>query len=108
TKPLRAGVRLDNPVFAAKLGQMELQIDVMKSHLLPAGRDYDAVMATPDAADPWHRQGTRKSALTGKMFCGQTGWDIATVGSEMFGGIGKTHESPSKKLRRDSGYVSIV
>ncbi|MGA5817683.1 acyl-CoA dehydrogenase family protein [Kitasatospora sp. NPDC094028] len=108
TKPLRDGTLLENPVFAAKLGQMEMQIDVMKSHLLRAARDYDAIMANPNAADLWHRQGTLKSALTAKMFCGQAGWDIATVGSEMFGGLGYTDESPIGKLMRDMRYISIV
>ncbi|KJS53671.1 acyl-CoA dehydrogenase, partial [Streptomyces rubellomurinus subsp. indigoferus] len=108
TKPLRDGTLLENPVFAAKLGQMEMQIDVMKSHLLRAARDYDAVMANPNAADLWHRQGTLKSALTAKMFCGQAGWDVASVGSEMFGGLGYTDESPIGKLMRDMRYISIV
>ncbi|WP_230210237.1 acyl-CoA dehydrogenase family protein [Streptomyces kaniharaensis] len=108
TKPLHDGTLLDSQVFAAKLGQMEMQIDVMKSHLLRAARDYDAIMANPDAADLFHRQGTLKSALTAKMFCGQAGWEVASVGSEMFGGLGYTHESPIGKLMRDMRYVSVV
>ncbi|GAA1393999.1 isobutyryl-CoA dehydrogenase [Kitasatospora putterlickiae] len=108
TKPLRDGVLLDSPVFAAKLGQMEMRIDVMKSHLLRAAREYDAITANPKAADVFHRQGTLKSALTAKMFCGQTGWEVASVGSEMFGGLGYTDELPIGKLVRDMRYVSVV
>ncbi|HZB51603.1 MAG TPA: acyl-CoA dehydrogenase family protein, partial [Mycobacteriales bacterium] len=80
TKALREGTLLDNPVFAQRLGQMEMQIDVMKSHLLRAARDFDAVLTAPDAAALFLRQGTLKSALTAKMFCGQAGWQVAGVG----------------------------
>ncbi|MBB5939902.1 acyl-CoA dehydrogenase family protein [Streptomyces zagrosensis] len=108
TKPFRGGLLVESPVFAQRLGQMEMQIDVMKSHLLRAARDYDAIMAAPDAAGRFHRQGTLKSALTAKMFCGQAGWDVASVGSEMFGGLGYTDELPIGKLVRDMRYVSVV
>ncbi|MBW5420165.1 acyl-CoA dehydrogenase [Streptomyces sp. BG9H] len=108
TKPLRDGVLVESPVFAQRLGQMEMQIDVMKSHLLRAARDYDTIMSAPDAAARWHRQGTLKSALTAKMFCGQAGWDVASTGSEMFGGLGYTDELPIGKLLRDIRYVSLV
>jgi alkylation response protein AidB-like acyl-CoA dehydrogenase len=87
---------------------MEMQIDVMKSHLLRSARDFDKIMADPDAPALFNRQGTVKSALTAKMFCGQAGWDVASVGSEMFGGLGYTHEMPIGKLMRDIRYVSIV
>ncbi|MDT3398010.1 acyl-CoA dehydrogenase family protein [Streptomyces sp. B1866] len=108
SKPFRDGTLLDSPVFAQRLGQMEMQIDVMKSHCLKAARDYDQIMGGPDPATVFARQGTLKSALTAKMFCGQAGWDVASVGSEMFGGLGYTHESPIGKLLRDIRYVSIV
>lgn len=108
SKPFRDGTLLDSPVFAQKLGQMEMLIDVMKSHCLKAARDCDQIMAKPDAAGAFARQGTLKSALTAKMFCGQAGWDVASVGSEMFGGLGYTHELPIGKLLRDIRYVSIV
>ncbi|AOR30857.1 acyl-CoA dehydrogenase [Streptomyces fodineus] len=107
-KPFREGALLDSPVFAQRLGQMEMQIDVMKSHCLRAARDYDAIMADPGAAALFHRQGTLKSALTAKMFCGQAGWEVASAGSEMFGGLGYTHELPIGKLMRDIRYVSLV
>ncbi|WFB10863.1 acyl-CoA dehydrogenase family protein [Streptomyces sp. LX-29] len=107
-KPFRDGTLLDSPVLAQRLGQMEMQIDVMKSHCLRAARDYDTIMTGPDAATVFARQGTLKSALTAKMFCGQAGWDVASVGSEMFGGLGYTSETPVGKLLRDIRYVSIV
>ncbi|MEV0251134.1 acyl-CoA dehydrogenase family protein [Nocardia sp. NPDC050712] len=108
TKPFRDSTLLAAPVFAAKLGQMEMQIDVMKSHLRSAAAQYDAIMTGPDPATTFARTGTLKAAVTAKMFCGQTGWDIASVGSEMFGGLGYTSESPIGKLLRDMRYVSIV
>jgi alkylation response protein AidB-like acyl-CoA dehydrogenase len=108
TKPFRDGTLLDSPVFAQRLGQMEMQIDVMKSHLLRSARDFDTVLSAPDAAAVFARQGTLKSALTAKMFCGQAGWEVAGVGSELFGGLGYTNELPIGKLLRDIRYVSIV
>ncbi|RJQ75669.1 acyl-CoA dehydrogenase [Pseudonocardiaceae bacterium YIM PH 21723] len=108
SKSLRDATLIESPVFAGHMGQMEMQIDVMKSHCLRAARDYDEMMARPDASSAFFRQGTLKSAVTAKMFCGQTGWQIATVGSEMFGGLGYTNEMPIGKLLRDMRYVSVV
>ncbi|GGV71903.1 acyl-CoA dehydrogenase [Streptomyces longisporoflavus] len=107
-KQFRGGTLLESPVLAQKLGQMEMQIDVMKSHCLKAAREYDEIMAGPDAAKVFSRKGTLKSALTAKLFCGQAGWSIASAGSEMFGGLGYTNELPIGKLLRDMRYVSIV
>lgn len=107
-KQFRGGTLLESPVLAQKLGQMEMQIDVMKSHCLKAAREYDEIMAGPDAAKVFARKGTLKSAITAKIFCGQTGWSIASAGSEMFGGLGYTNEHPIGKLLRDMRYVSIV
>ncbi|MFC7994242.1 acyl-CoA dehydrogenase family protein [Streptomyces pilosus] len=107
-KRFRGGSLLESPVLAQKLGQMEMQIDVMKSHCRKAAREYDDIMAGPDAAKVFSRKGTLKSALTAKIFCGQTGWSIASAGSEMFGGLGYTDELPIGKLLRDMRYVSIV
>jgi alkylation response protein AidB-like acyl-CoA dehydrogenase len=42
------------------------------------------------------------------MFCGQAGWEVASVGSEMFGGLGYTSETQAGRLLRDMRYVSIV
>jgi len=85
-----------------------MQIDVMANQCLAAAREYDAIATRPDAGEEFLRVGTLKSALTTKMFCGQTGWQIASVASEMFGGLGYTQESPVGKLLRDVRYVSIV
>ncbi|MGC4897653.1 acyl-CoA dehydrogenase family protein [Micromonospora sp. DT31] len=108
TKTLRDAPLTGNAVFAAKLGQMEMQIEVMRSQCRAAAREFDAILERPDAADEFLRRGTLKSALAAKIFCGQAGWQIAGVGSEMFGGLGYTHESPIGKLVRDMRYVSIV
>ncbi|MFD3686475.1 acyl-CoA dehydrogenase family protein [Nocardiopsis sp. NPDC058631] len=107
-KTLRGAPLAANPVFAAKLGQMEMQIDVMRSHCRAAAREFDEIRESPDAAARLARQGTVKQAVTAKMFCGQTGWQVADSGSQMFGGLGYTHESPIGKLMRDMRYISIV
>ena len=108
TKSVKGSPLANNPVFAAKLGQFEMQIDVMSNQCLAAAREYDSIASRPDAGEEFLRLGTLKSALTAKMFCGQTGWQLASVASEMFGGLGYTHESIIGKLLRDIRYVSIV
>ncbi len=108
TKQVKGSPLNANAVFGAKLGQMEMQIDVMANQCLAAAREFDAIAAKPDAGGEFLRAGTLKAALTTKMFCGQMGWDIASTGSEMFGGLGYTHESIIGKLVRDVRYVSIV
>ncbi|WP_218000233.1 acyl-CoA dehydrogenase family protein [Millisia brevis] len=107
-KPFRSGLLVDSPVFAQHLGQMETQIDVMKSHLLRAAGEFDAIMAHPDAGRRFVTAGAVKAAITAKIFCGQAGWNVASVGSEMFGGAGYTDELPIGKLLRDMRYISIV
>lgn len=107
-KPLAGHKLIENAVFASKLGQMEMQIEVMRNQCLAAARDYDDVMATPDPPAEFLRRGALRSSLTTKMFCGQIGWQIATVGSEMFGGLGYTNELPIAKYLRDIRAVTIV
>ncbi|MFE3460179.1 acyl-CoA dehydrogenase family protein [Nocardiopsis aegyptia] len=107
-KRLRGAPLAANPVFAAKLGQMEMQIDVMRSHCRAAAREFDEIRESPDAAARLARQGTVKQAVTAKMFCGQAGWQVVDSGSQMFGGLGYTQESPIGKLMRDMRYISIV
>jgi len=97
-----------NSVFAAKLGQMELEIDAMRHVCLAAARQFDTIMALPDAPDQFLRRGTLKSALTAKVMCGQAAWKIAGMGSEMFGGLGYTREMDIDKLMRDVRHVSII
>lgn len=97
-----------NAVFAGRLGQFETQIEVMANQCLAAARAYDTIAARPDADEEFLRVGALKQALTTKLFCGQTGWQIASAASEMFGGLGYTHEMVIGKLLRDMRYVSIV
>ncbi|EXU63550.1 acyl-CoA dehydrogenase [Streptomyces sp. PRh5] len=107
-KPLGGHTLIENAVFAGKLGQMEMQIDVMRNQCLAAAREYDGIMALDDAPAVLLQRGALRSALTAKMFCGQTGFQIATVGSEMFGGLGYTTDMPISKYLRDIRAVTIV
>ncbi len=108
TKQIKGSALTASAVFAGRLGQFEMQIDVMANQCLAAAREYDDIAARPDAAEEFLRQGSLKSALTAKMFCGQAGWQIAAAASEMFGGLGYTHEAVIGKLMRDMRYVSVV
>ncbi|WP_019815635.1 acyl-CoA dehydrogenase family protein [Saccharomonospora saliphila] len=108
TKPMGGSTLVENAVFAGKIGQMEMLIDVMRNQCLAAAREFDTLMKGPDPATEFLRRGTLKSALASKMFCGQQGWTIASAGSEMFGGLGYTHDHVIGKLLRDMRYVSIV
>lgn len=108
SKPLDESFLVDNAVFAGKLGQMEMLLDVMRNQCISAAREFDTVMASSDPAAEFLRRGTLKSALSAKMFCGQQGWVIASSGSEMFGGLGYTNDHIIGKLLRDIRYVSIV
>jgi alkylation response protein AidB-like acyl-CoA dehydrogenase len=107
-KSLNNGKLADNQVFGAKLADMEVGITAMRDVCRSAAREFDAVMALPDAAGEFMREGTMKGAIGAKMFCGQTGWHIVSTGSEMFGGLGYTNEMLIGKLMRDMRYVSIV
>src|SRR5262249_26065865 len=107
-KQLR-GASLDrHPVFAAKLGEMEMQIEVMRRQCLAAGAEFDTLAALDDAPAALLSQGALRSAIAAKMFCGRTGWDIASVGSEMFGGLGYTSDTPIGRLVADMRFVSLV
>ncbi|WP_433655146.1 acyl-CoA dehydrogenase family protein [Nocardia sp. CA-128927] len=108
SKTLQDSTLFEHPVFAGKIGQMEMQIDVMRNQCLAAAGEFDEIMTRQDAAAEFLRHGALRSALTAKVFCGLTGWDIAGVGSQMFGGLGYTNESIIGKLVRDVRYVSIV
>jgi alkylation response protein AidB-like acyl-CoA dehydrogenase len=99
---------LDNAVFAAKIGQMEMELDVMRSACITAARQFDKISSAPDAREIFLKTGSLKEAVVAKMACGQLGWRIATVGSEMFGGLGYTDDMIIGKLIRDIRYVSIV
>ncbi|MCU1470895.1 MAG: acyl-CoA dehydrogenase domain protein [Glaciihabitans sp.] len=107
-KQLKGAALTDNAVFAAKLGQLEMLIDVMRNQCRAAAAEFDQFMDAPDAAAALYRVGTMRSALAAKLYCGQAGWQAATAGSEMFGGVGYTHDHPIGKLVRDLRYVGIV
>jgi alkylation response protein AidB-like acyl-CoA dehydrogenase len=99
---------ISSPVFAAKLGQMEMQIDAMRSVCVAAAREYDEIRRSAGAAEKLLGLGMLKSVAVAKLFCGQCGWQIASTASEMFGGLGYTEESLVGKLVRDMRYVSII
>jgi alkylation response protein AidB-like acyl-CoA dehydrogenase len=79
-----------NAVFAARMGQLEMELETIKSVCWRAATDYDALYAGQDPAAAFHRQGVLKSAVVAKMHCGQTGWKIVSGASEGFGGLGYT------------------
>ncbi|MEV6558230.1 acyl-CoA dehydrogenase family protein [Nocardia sp. NPDC051756] len=83
-------------------------IDVMRNQCRAAAAEFDSIMTTPDPADAFLEIGTLRSALAAKLYCGQAGWQTATIGSEKFGGLGHTHDHPIGKLVRDIRYVNIV
>ncbi|GAA1939538.1 acyl-CoA dehydrogenase family protein [Kitasatospora viridis] len=97
-----------HPVFAAKLARIETTIMVMRNQCLSAAEEFDALARLPDGATALLRTGSLKSALAAKLFCGRAGWEIATTGTEMFGGLGYTQDSPMGDLADDMRYVSIV
>jgi acyl-CoA dehydrogenase len=107
-KPMKGATLAGNDVFAAKLGQIEMLIDVMRSQCRAAAADFDEYLAAPEPAAALYRAGTLRPALAAKLFCGQAGWSVASTGSELFGGLGYTHDHPVGKLVRDMRYVSIV
>lgn len=97
-----------SPVFAAKLGEIEMQIDLMRNQCLAAAAEFDAVLAHPDAAAEFLRIGSTRSALAAKMACGQLGWAVATTGSQLFGGLGYTNDHVIGKLTRELRWTSLV
>ncbi|WP_329011980.1 acyl-CoA dehydrogenase family protein [Streptomyces sp. NBC_00690] len=108
TKTVKGAPLARNDVFAAKLGQIDMQIAVMHDQCRTAAREQDEIAARPDAPAHLLRQGALKSAVVAKMFCGQAGWRIACEASEMFGGYGYTDESPIGKLVRDMRFASLI
>jgi alkylation response protein AidB-like acyl-CoA dehydrogenase len=108
TKPLQGSTLIDHPVFGAKLGQMEMIIEVMRNQCLAAAGEFDELAARPDAPAELLRRGALRSCVAAKMFCGQAGWELAGTGSELLGGLGYTEESELGGLLRDMRFVSIV
>ncbi|MFI1018291.1 acyl-CoA dehydrogenase family protein [Streptomyces sp. NPDC020965] len=109
SKTLRGAPLTKNAVFAGKLGQMEMLIDVMRHQCRAAAAEFDGLLAATDSSGTGlYRIGTLRSALAAKLYCGQAGWDVASTGSELFGGLGYTQDHPIGKLVRDMRYVAIV
>jgi alkylation response protein AidB-like acyl-CoA dehydrogenase len=107
-KPLKNATLLDSPVFAAKLGQMEMEIEAMYQVCKAAAREFDESTATEEGRKRMLKAGTIKAAIVSKMLCGQLGYRIATEASTMFGGLGYTDELLIGKLVRDLRCVSII
>ncbi|WP_432117686.1 acyl-CoA dehydrogenase family protein [Streptomyces sp. bgisy032] len=108
SKRVHGAALVRNAVFAGKLGQIEMLIEVMRSQCRAAAAEFDSHLAGDAPAAALYRVGTLRSALAAKMYCGQAGWQVATLGSEMFGGLGYTHDHPIGKLVRDLRYVGLV
>jgi alkylation response protein AidB-like acyl-CoA dehydrogenase len=107
-KELKGRPLIENDVFAAKLGQMQAELETMLALCKAAARDFDDVLRRPDAAQSFLQIGSLKSVLVAKLICGQLGGRIASVGAEALGGLGYTEDSLLGKLARDMRYVAIV
>ena len=108
SKQIKGAPLADSPVFAAKLGQIEMLVDVMRNQCRAAAAEFDRYTAADAQPGLMYRIGTLRSALAAKMYCGQAGWEVATIGSQMFGGLGYTHDHLIGKLVRDLRYVALV
>lgn len=97
-----------NAVFAARMGQWEMELETIKSVCRSAAADYDRLYGSDDPSGEFYRQCVLKSALVTKMHAGQTGWRIAATASESFGGLGYTEDHEVQRLLRDVRHVSIV
>ncbi|MFC5800199.1 acyl-CoA dehydrogenase family protein [Streptomyces formicae] len=108
TKELKGSLLIDNAVFTSKIGQIEMLIDVMANQCKSAAVQFDDLCSAPDPAKALFQGGMLKSALAAKMYCGQAGWEVATIGSQMFGGLGYTEGHLIGKLVRDIRSVALV
>jgi len=107
-KTIKGQSMLDNAVFAAKLGQMEMEIEAMTSICNSAAEQYDEIYQSGQAKATLYKKGILKYAVVSKMLCGQLGWNVASVGSELFGGLGYTKDSLMGKLLNDMKNISII
>ena len=107
-KKLGDATLLTNAVFAAKLGQMEAEIETMTLLCKTAAHEMDEILAGPNPGGVFFRKGILKSVIVAKMMCGQMGWKIVSTASEMFGGVGFTDDAVIGKLVRDMRYVSLI
>ncbi|MCP2248803.1 acyl-CoA dehydrogenase family protein [Lentzea aerocolonigenes] len=97
-----------NAIFAARLGQLEMELETVKSQCHRAALDYDELHRAPDAGAAFLAGGVLKSAVVAKMHAGQTGWRIASTASESFGGLGYTEQHDVQWLLRSMRHISIV
>jgi alkylation response protein AidB-like acyl-CoA dehydrogenase len=105
-KTVREQPLLSHATFAAKLGQMEMEIESIRAICRTAASEFDE--AVQNDRPRLLRTGALKSAVVAKMLSGQLTWGIASVASEAFGGLGYTDESPVGKLVRDARMISII
>lgn len=108
TKVLKGAPLVDNSVFVAKIGQMEMEIEAMYQVCKAAAREIDTLIATEEGRKQMLKGGTIKQAIVAKMLCGQIGYNLVSEGSKMLGGLGYTDESIIGKLVRDMRLISIV
>lgn len=97
-----------NALFTSRMGQLEAELESLKSVCWRAAAEYDQLYASADPAAAFYRQGVVKSGIMAKMHCGQTGWRIVSQASEGFGGLGYTEHHPIQRLMRDMRHISLV
>ncbi len=107
-KRIKGAPLRENAVFAAKLGQMEMTVDVMRNQCRAAAAEFDRFLAADDPAAALYRVGTLRSALAAKLYCGQPAGRWRRPARRCSAGLGYTHDHPIGKLVRDLRYVAIV
>lgn len=106
TKTVHKQSLLANSAFAAKIGQMEMEIEAIRHVCRAAAAEFDEACRT--GRPKLLRTGALESAVVAKMLSGQLGWKMASVASEAFGGLGYTEDSIVGKLVRDMRVISII
>ena len=107
-KMLRGKSMMENSVFAAKMGQMEMEIDCMRAVCKSAARDVDAIHKSPDRAAHYLRVGTGKiephlqNVLWTNRMAARQRW-FRNVWWTRY-----TEEMLAGKLLRDMRYIAIV
>ncbi|MFI9450245.1 acyl-CoA dehydrogenase family protein [Amycolatopsis sp. NPDC052450] len=108
TKHLGGAPLSRNAVFAARMGQLEMELETIKSQCDRAALDYDELYQGARPSETFHGKGVLKSAVVAKMHSGQVGWKIAGAASEGFGGLGYTEDHEIQRLMRAMRHISIV
>lgn len=107
-KKIKGRPLAENDVFAAKLGQIEAELAVMRAACREAGAEFDEILRGKDPEQHFHRHGGTKSAIVAKLICGQLGSRIVAAASELFGGLGYAQDHLVCKLVRDMRHVPIL